>query len=285
MTLTDGLERTVNLQNPPQRVVSIAPGATHIMRAAGGLSSLVAITSADYREQDLAGLPRISALPLDLEAIVALDPDLVLASDQVNDPSHADLFDALDIPIVYLGSASWEAVLASIRMTGDMMGTSEQATSMVDSLAKKRDELMAKTAAPGVRPTAVFLISPIQSYSFGAGSYVLDLMRWAGLDPITSSFDTPAPVLDDEWVLMHNPDVIIGSFGEDDAKDALLNHHPTWQSLDAIRNDRIFSIPAADILTPGPRNLQAASQMARSVHPHLFEVVATRTGNESLTTK
>ncbi|MGB0649811.1 MAG: ABC transporter substrate-binding protein [Rhodothermales bacterium] len=274
-TVTDGLGRDVAVTATPQRVVTIAPGATHIVRAAGALDRLTAVTTADYEVDDLAHLPRISALPLDLEAIVGLNPDLVLASEQVNDPAHAEMFDALGIPILYLGADSWSDVHESILTMGSVFNTDSFAQAAADSLESLRRELIELTGHLDKRPTGIFLVSHITSYSFGNGSYVLDLMDWAGIHPLTRSFDTPAPILDDEWVLLNNPDVILGSFGESGTKDALLDHHPTWRSLDAIRSDRVVDVPSSMILTPGPDNIRAAWHMARIVHPTLFDSMAT----------
>lgn len=271
LTVVDGLGRSVSLATSPERVVSIAPGATHVVRAAGGLERLVAVTTADYQVEDLAHLPRISALPLDLEAIVGFNPDLILASDQVNDPAHAEMFEALDIPIIYLGSDSWSDVHDSILETGHVLGTRESAQSAADSLEAMRLQLISITEGQEVLPTGIFLVSHITSYSFGQGSYVLDLMEWAGIEPLTRSFETPAPILDDEWVLLNNPDFILGTFGESGSKESLLANHRTWRSLDAIRSDRLVDVPASLILTPGPENIRAAWQMAMAVHPALFD--------------
>ena len=271
VSVVDGLGRTVSLESTPERVVSIAPGATHVVRAAGGLSRLVAVTTADYEEEDLAHLPRVSALPLDLEAIVAFNPDLILASDQVNDPAHAEMFEALSIPIVYLGSDSWSDVHDSILDTGRLLDTDERAQHSADSLESLRRELIALTNEIEERPTGIFLVSHITSYSFGQGSYVLDLMSWAGVEPLTSAFESPAPILDDEWVLLNNPDVILGTFGESGSNTALLDNHPTWGSLDAIRSDRLIDVPHPFILTPGPENVRAAWNMAMAIHPALFD--------------
>ncbi len=279
LTFTDGLDRRVVLNAAPERVVSIAPGATHVVRAAGGLGSLVAVTTADYNDADLEGLERVSALPLDLEAIIALDPDLILASDQVNDPAHAELFEALNVPIAYLGSDTWEDVSTSIVLTGRMLRSEDLAEAAADSLQAEREALAAITSQIEVPPTSIFLISPITSYSFGKGSYVLDLMRLAGLNPLTETFETPAPVLDDEWVLLMNPDVIVGTFGDMDPVASLLENHPSWRSLDAIKQGKVVDVPVPSILTPGPENVRAAWHMAMKVHPELFSGMNQKSSN------
>ena len=268
--MVDGLGRTVMVPGNPARIVTIAPGATEIVRAAGAMDHLVGISTADPERPELDSVDRISALPLDVEAVVAIHPDLILASDQVNDPSHADMFEALDLPIFYLETDSWDGILTSILQTGTMLGTGQQARAAADSLTARQNDLVDVTSSVKERPSAIFLVSHIRSYSFGKGSFVLDLMKWAGLDPLTEEFDMPAPVLDDEWVLLRNPDIIVGSFGDDFSMDDLLAQHPTWQSLDAVRNGRIINVPVPLILTPGPRNVEAAWTMARQAHPDLF---------------
>lgn len=270
LEVRDGLGRTVRVPENPGRIVTIAPGATEIVLASGAADRLAGISTADPERPELDAIERISALPLDVEAVVAIHPDLILASDQVNDPAHADMFDALGIPIFYLETDSWDGVLTSILQTGRILDTEETARAAADSLTMRQNDLLDVTSRLTERPTAIFLVSHIRSYSFGKGSFVLDLMKWAGLDPLTEEFDMPAPVLDDEWVLMRNPDIIIGSFGEDVAVDELLAQHPTWQSLDAVRNGRIINVPVPLILTPGPRNVEAAWEMARKAHPDLF---------------
>ena len=268
MQVVDGLGRTVILATPPARVVSIAPGATEIVLIAGAERTLVGVTTAD---DDSVDLPRISALPLDTEAVLALQPDLIVASEQVNDPAHADLFDALGIPILYLESGTWDGVLHSIEQVGDVLGTPVAAGRAVDSLVVRQRSLQEHTSNLTDRPTAIFLVSQETSWSFGRGSFVIDLMEWAGLDPLMKEFDAPAPVLDDEWVLMRNPDVILGAFAEDFSIGQLLEHHPTWASLDAVRYQRVYRIHYSLILTPGPQNVEAAWEMARVVHPEVIQ--------------
>lgn len=266
LIVTDGLGRDLSFASHPKRIVSIAPSATEVLVAAGGLDHLIGVTNVDDFPPDIDGLPVFSALPLDIESVAALDPDLVMASDQVNDPAHVELFTALGIPIFYQEAGSWKGIRTSLLDVGRILGTEDSARKMVDSLDTRIDALMQSTS--DVEPVSgILLVHDVTSYSFGKGSYALDLMEWAGITPLTREFDTPAPVLSDEWVLMKNPDVIIGTFGDEYKITDILKHHPSWSALDAFRSGRIYSIDGDIILRPGPRNVQAAEQMARLVFP------------------
>ncbi len=270
----DGLGRKFVFGLPPLRVVTIAPGATEVVAAAGGVGSLVGISNVDSYPPEVLSLPTFSVLPLDIETITSLDPDLVFASNQINDPEDIDVFTALEIPVFYLDASSWDAVHTSILTVGVILDTDSTATARHDSLTTRIEHLIGLTEQLETLPEGIFLISDVTSWSFGPGSYVQDIFRWAGIATLTDSFDTPAPILSDEFVLLSDPDIILGTFGDDFTPDDILKHHPTWKTLSAYRNGRIYSIEADPILRPGPRNVLAAYQIAEIAHPQLFMTLA-----------
>ncbi len=270
----DALGRKFVFDLPPVRVVTIAPGATEVVAAAGGVGLLVGISNVDTYPPEVLSLPTFSVLPLDVETITSLDPDLVFASNQINDPEDIDVFSALEIPVFYLDASSWDAVHTSILTAGVILDTDSTATARHDSLTTRIEHLIGLTEQLETLPEGIFLISDVTSWSFGPGSYVQDIFRWAGISSLTDSFDTPAPKLSDEFVLLSDPDIILGTFGDDFTPDDILEHHPTWKTLSAYRNGRIYSVEADPILRPGPRNVLAAYQIAEIAHPQLFITLA-----------
>ena len=78
-----------------------------------------------------------------------------------------------------------------------------------------------------------------------------------------------APTLSEEFVLAEQPDVIVGAWGESYDPDTLLAHHPTWDVVPALRNDRVYSLPAGLLLRPGPRLVTGAVRMATRLYPGL----------------
>lgn len=271
-TVTDDLGRTVSLNSPIQRVVSLAPNLTEIVYAAGAGERLVAITSSGNHPPPVDTLPHVSALPVDFEAVVAQEPDLVLATDQINAPGDTDTFEALDVPIYFFSFDSLDDILTSIRTMGQLLGTEAAAADSASALRASLDALRTRTdSIPDAdRPRVLVLVGDDTLYSFGRGSYVHTLVDVAGGTSITADIENQAPTLSDEYVLQEEPDVILGLWGNDYDPDRLLELHPTWDVVPAIKNDRVLSVPASLIARPGPRVVEGARMLAQRLHPERF---------------
>ena len=268
-SVDDDLGRTIWLPPAPQRLVSLAPNVTELIYAAGGQSKLVGVTTADDYPPETLALPRISALPVDFEAILALDPDLVLASEQVNSPNDAATLAAVDIPVFFVSITQIDDLFRVIRRLGSLLGTEQTANMYADSLSNRLQLLRLQTQQFKHQPLTLFLISDLTLYSFGRGSYIHELIEVAGGRSATSNLTTRAPVLTDEFVLARQPEVIVGSFGADFDPDDLLVHHPAWDALDAVATKQVYTVDAGYFLRPGPRLIDGAWQLARKLHPEI----------------
>ena len=268
-TVTDALGRTVALERPVERVVSLAPNLTEIVFAAGGGSKLVAVTTADDYPPAVDSLDRISALPVDFEAVAAQNPDLVLATDQVNPPGDTETFEALDVPVYFFSFGSLTDVFDAIRTTGTLLGTEAAAADTARALERKVARLERRTGALATseRPRVLVLIGDDTLYSFGEDSYVHRLVELAGGRSVTDTLSTAAPTLSEEFVLTARPDVIVGAWGADYDPSRLLELHPTWDVVPAVQNDRVYSLPPSLLLRPGPRLVTGARRLAAHLHP------------------
>ncbi len=278
-TQTDDLDRTVRIERPVERVVSLAPNLTELAYAAGGGSKLVAVTTADDYPPAVDTLNRISALPVDFEAITAKNPDLVLATDQVNPPGDTKTFDSLDLPVYFFSFSSLSDVFEGIRTMGTLLGTEEVAADSARTLERQIASLRARTESipPAERPRVLVLIGDETLYSFGQGSYIHTLVEVAGGRSITDSLDASAPTLSEEFVLTEKPDVIVGAWGADYDPKRLLELHPTWDVVPALQNDRVYSLPASLLLRPGPRLVEGARRLAKRLHPDRFRTLSADT--------
>ena len=270
--VTDALGRSVRFQHPVSRLVSLAPNLTEITFAAGGGRRLVAGTRSDDFPPPVDTLPKISALPVDFEAIAAQRPGLVVATDQVNAPRAADTFDALDLPVYFFSFDQVRDVFDGIRQMGRLLGTASAAADSAAALEASFDALRARTddLGDGDRPRVLVLIGDETLYAFGGSSYVHTLVEAAGGRSITADLEASAPTLSEEYVLEQRPDVIVGAWGADYDPDRLERLHPTWDVVPAVASGRVYSLDPDLLLRPGPRLVDGAWAIARHLHPSRF---------------
>jgi ABC-type Fe3+-hydroxamate transport system substrate-binding protein len=258
------------------RVVSLAPNLTELVYAAGAGSTLVAVTKSGDHPPTVDSLDHVSALPVDFEGIVAKRPDLVLATDQINPPGDTETFDAVDVPIYFFSFGSLDDVFGALRTVGDLLGTEAVARDSARALERRVAALRTRTDSldETERPRVLVLIGDETLYSFGQGSYIHEMVRLAGGRSITASIKTTAPTLSEEYVLNEKPDVIVGAWGSNYDPNRLLELHPTWDVVPAIRQDRVYSLPSSLLLRPGPRLVQGTRRMAALLHPDRFASIS-----------
>ena len=267
-TIEDDLGRTLEVPHSIERVVPLAPSITELLYASGAGAKVVGVSAYDDFPPAVDSLPRYSVLPMDFEAIVALDVDLVFASEQVNNPKDADTFAAVGIPVYFVAVNTLADLTRAIRDLGELFGTPEaahkRATQLEDSLA----QLSVLTSNLPEKPDVLFLIDTTTLYAFGQGSYIHEIIDIAGGHSITKTHSIRFPILTDEFVLASDPDVIVGSFGPEFEKTRLLAHHPAWDILSPIISDQVFGLDSA-ILRPGPRLVAGSWELARLLHPEV----------------
>ena len=273
LRITDDLGRSVEVRTPVDRLIALAPNLTEIAYATGAGEAVVAAGTSDDFPADVEALPRVSAIPLDFEAVAAQTPGLVLATDQVNAVEDADRLAALGIPVHFFHFDEVRDVPRAIRITGELLGAPDSAE--VAALRFEDAVLAVKKRVEGAEPVrALVLVGDDVLYAFGKDSYVSEMVRLAGGEPITDAFDGAAAVLQDEFVLEAEPEVIVVLAGADYDPEDLLANHPTWRLLPAFRNDRVLGLDSDHVSRPGPRLPLGLEAMARAFHPARFDTTA-----------
>lgn len=267
---TDDLGRRVTLADTVSRVVTLAPSLTDLVAAAGGEEKLVGTSTADDNPAVPDSVERLSTLPVDFEAVAALNPDLILATDQVNNPRDAETFESLGIPTLFF---SFDEV-ADVPRVIDSLSTVlriREGHRVADSLRAQAAQFRMQTDTLSRRPRVLLLISDAPLYAFGGDSYVNEMIHLAGGNSVTDSLETTAPVLDEEFVLEVVPQVIIGTFGQTYKREQLLRLHPSWQHLPAVQEERIHTIPDDWVLRPSPKIFEGIRRMTSYLHPQLVD--------------
>jgi iron complex transport system substrate-binding protein len=233
----------------------------------------VAVTTADDYPPEVASLPKIGAYPLNREAVVGQDPDLVLATDQVNSTHEVAPISDLGIPTYFLQFESFDEIIGAVRTVGRLLNTTEFADSSADALAARWKHLEAASRDTERKPRVLLLVGSDVLYAFGSDSYTNEMIIAAGGDPITDALPGQSAVLNDEFVLANAPDIILGPQGTETgpgfSRATLLANHPSWDAVPAIRFGDVHTLDPDLIFRPGPRVVDAAERIAEIITHYL----------------
>src|SRR5450759_1647479 len=213
ITLTDGLNRTVTLAGPVQRVVSLAPSNTEILFAIGAGAQVVGRDeTSDYPAEALS-LPTIGGYNgFNLEAIVALHPDLVLAGD-INTPELVASLEKLGLTVYFLPNpTTLEEMYINLETVAKLTGHESETAALVDSL-KARVAAVDEKIKPLSNPPTVYYeldaTEPTKPFTAGPGSFVDLLIARAGGINIGAELQGPWVQISLEQLVVANPAIII----------------------------------------------------------------------------
>lgn len=269
ITIVDDYGRTVRLDGVPERIVSTAPTPTEILFAVGAGPQVVGVDNYSDYPAEAASLPKVGAYPLNTEVIVALQPDLIVSSDLVS-TAQLDLLEDQGIPYVILAARTLDDVMKDIRLAGIVTGHVDQADQLARSLEQRIDAVTNKTLALDVVKPMVYL-EYFPFWTFGPGSFGNDLIALAGGTNIAENTSSEYPMVASEFVIAQNPEIIIYTVGVMTSTTAAdIAERPGWQTIDAVQENKIYSID--DNLTSryGPRIVDGLEQLAEMLHPELF---------------
>ncbi|MEM2207794.1 MAG: ABC transporter substrate-binding protein [Sulfolobales archaeon] len=283
ISVVDALGREIVFDKPPTRVVSLAPSITEILFTLGLQDRVVGITSqCNYpmEAQQLVSKGKIAIIggfwTPDLEKIISLGPDLVIGS--AGTPPHLRLKESLEqlgIKVFYTRAASDKYdVYSDIRALAKIFGVERVAEELINRI--EADIMSVETAVPkDEQPKVLVLLGPPGwgLYSAGGNTFIGWLVRTAGGINIADKF-TGWPALDYEFILSHDPDVIIVSaMGLNyTVLTKEISETPLAQTK-AFRTGRIYLVDqeANDILVrPGPRLGVAVRVLASILFPDIF---------------
>ena len=281
VTATDAIGSTVTVQGIPQRIVSLIPSNTELVFAVGAGSSVVGVTNYCDFPPEARAIEKIGDLTaMSLEKIVALDPDLVLAS-KGNSRELVHSLKALDIPVFVLDPQTIEEILVDVGTVGALVGREEAARELLDGYRQRLAAVADRIGdlSESERPT-VFVGSPFrdENWTPGPETYTSAVIRRAGGRNIA---DDLAPrtwaVYNLENIVSKDPQVLLSTLGEGqdpgETTTRFLERAKAlkgWRDLDAVRNERVVLIPENWLLRPAPRLFDAIETLAGALHPNLF---------------
>ena len=267
----DEAGRTVRVPQPVQRIVSLAPSLTETIYALGLQDRLVGDTDYCDYPPDAQKKPKVGgAINPSLEQIVALRPDLVLVTKNLNLLETVHALDNLGISSYGTDTNTVQAIISSTQRLAEVLGVPEAGANLSADLERHLADL--RQRLNGLPPRRVlFIVWSDPLISVGKGTFIADAMRLAGATSIVDSAqDWPHMSL--EEVVRLQPDFLVFAASHSDSGQndfAVLAERPGWRGLDAVRNRR-FAVISDAVNRPAPRIVSAIEDLARQLHPEAF---------------
>ena len=269
--VTDDAGRQVTLKNPPTRIVSLAPSNTEVLYALELGERVIGVT--EYCDYPPAAKqkPKIGGFSnIDLEKVVGLNPDLVVATN-IHAKTVVPELEKRGITVVVVEPKNVDDVLAKIAFVGKLTGASENAAKLTAQLKSRIDAVTAKVTMAKTKPRVFYEIDK-SLYTPGPGSFIDDMIAKAGGVNIAANAKGSFPQLSPEAIIAQDPQVVLlgdMNFGESPES---VKARPGWSNISAVKTGRIVPIPDENVIArPGPRIVEGLEMLARALYPELFK--------------
>lgn len=262
----DDLGRLVAINGTPQRIVSLAPSNTEILFALGLGDKVVGVTDyCDYPPEALDKEKVGGYANPDIEKIVALNPDLVLAG-YGNPIEVVYTLAGLGLTVFGIKTTDLADLLNDIRRVGEITDKELDAQALTSAMASRIEAVTNQTEELEQRPRVFYIVWHDPLWTAGSGTFINELIEKAGGVNIFGNVIS-YPMVSIEDVLARDPEIIITSeLSYDWAKNAT-----ELASTNASQTGRIYTVDDDLVQRPGSRLVEGLEWFAHFIHPEIFE--------------
>ena len=273
VVVTDDSGATVRLARPAQRIVTLAPHLAETVFAAGAGEKLVGTVEFSDFPEAVKKVPLVGGYSrIDLEAVAALRPDLVIVWRSGNIPAHVDKLRALGLPIYVSEPERIEDVATEIERLGVLAGTGDVAKA---AAALYRQRLAGLQQRYSSRPTirTFYQVWKQPLITVGGQQIISSVIHLCGGENVFAALSSMAPTVSVEAVIAADPEAIIAS-GMDAARPEWLDDWKRWASITAVARGNLFFVRPELLQRHTPRLLEGAERLcqhletARTRRPH-----------------
>ncbi|MCX7795752.1 MAG: cobalamin-binding protein [bacterium] len=271
LTVKDDVGRKVTITKEPKRIISTAPSVTETLFALGLEEKIVGVTTFCNYPEEAKTKEKIGTFQSpNIEKILALKPDLIIATGGVQ-RQVVEKLEELGIPVFVSYPRTLEEVIKSIYTIGRICGAEKNAKNLAFDLKLRVAKVTTKAAKAKSKPKVFFELWHEPLMSAGPGSFIDDLIKKAGGINIAGSAKSAYPIFSLEQLIKEDPDIIIGAESSMGGNPLEISKRPGWDTLKAVRNQKIYTINDDIVFRSGPRLVLALEIIARYLHPDLFK--------------
>lgn len=276
LEFTDDLGRTIILDSYPQRIVSMAPSITEILFEIGAGDLLVGRDDFSVYPEAVAEIPSFGSLFADFpaEAILAMEPDLVIAAEIISQESVQAL-EELGLNVYWQANpVTFDELFDNVAEIAGLVGQPNTAEDLIQNLSSR--VAVVQSAVAGIEaPPLVFYeldaTDPSNPWTSGAGTFIDTVISEAGGVNLGAALEGDYVQISSEALIDQNPEFIILGDSDYGVTPEIVAARGGWGEIAAVLNDQVFPIGANLLSVPGPRMVDGLEYVAGLLHPDLFD--------------
>ncbi len=276
MTFIDDLGITIELEGYPQAIVSISASTTEILFAISAGAQVVGRDEYSLYPEEALNVASIGAMweELPAEAILALEPDLVVAAQIISEDQVTALRD-LGLNVYWQANpTTYEELWENLRDFARLTGHESETETLIADLDARVEAVQEKIASVSERPSVFYELDatdPSNPWTAGSGTFIDYIIAQAGGTNAASALQGDYAQLSSEQLIAVNPDIILLADALYGTTPESVATRPGWDVITAVKENALYPIDPNMMSVPGPRLVDALEETARLLHPELFE--------------
>ncbi|MCW8931908.1 MAG: cobalamin-binding protein [Gammaproteobacteria bacterium] len=266
--VTDDTNQIITLNAPAKKVITLSPGLTELIYAAGGANYIKGVVSySDYPEQakKLAQVGSYNAL--DIEKILVMQPDLIIAWKSGNPKHQIEQLIKLGLTVYISEPKDFMDIPVTIKTFGQLMATDTIAKQNADRFTKDFNDIKKTYQTDQEKELKRTFIqiwdNPVMSVN--EDHLISKVITLCGGNNIFSHTKglTNSPSI--ESILEYDPEIIIAT-GMADSSQEWLNRWEQWKFLNAVKNQRLYATNPDHLVRHTPRILKGIKDVCQLIH-------------------
>jgi iron complex transport system substrate-binding protein len=269
--ITDSTGTIVSVVEHPQRIVTLAPSLAELASDFLGmdLQKIVGVTESTDYPPALKSVTKIGQYQrVNLEKIVSLKPDLVLATEDGNSKDQINHLREAGLPVIVLSTNHFYEIDAAMKTVAEALGVSEESKKLIERFEKGVDEIRQRGLKRKDKKRVLIQLDDDPLVVAGGRSFLNEAIELVGAKNIYADSATGYPRPSKEDVMVKNPDmIIVPTFGP--VSDAFRKRVMDWTQypmLQAVKTHQIKAIYGDPLLRPSMRLLEGLSLLEKTVY-------------------
>ena len=275
-TFTDDLDRTIQLVAPPQRIVTLGPSSLESLFAIGAGDQVVGREEFSTYPEEALEVTSVGSLwgELPTEAILALEPDLVIAPEIIS-PEQVQSLQDLGLTVFFQANpVEFDGLWENLSELAALTGHETEAEALIAELDARVQAVQEKILPLSYMPSVFYELDatdPQNPYTIGAGTFIDTIITLAGGYNIGQALEGAYAPISSEQVITQNPTFILLADAPYGITPDTVAARAGWDVIAAVQNGAVYEFDPFLVSVPGPRLVDGLEAMAKIFHPGVFE--------------